>query len=121
MHNLPLFYLFGSLFETFWCFLALFVCAKLLNRNIGRAKQIVFRKSVAHLAAKHVDADKARALREVDKDITRREVEDERKAKDETAMAKIPIYSLRTKQKRKDFLEMVSNGLCNVVVLAGLV
>ena len=46
----------------------------------------------AHLAAKHVDADKARALREVDKDITRREVEDERKAKDETAMAKIPIH-----------------------------
>ena len=75
----------------------------------------------AHLAAKHVAADKARAMREVDKDITRREVEDERKAKDETAMAKIPIYSLRTKQKRKDFLEMVSDGLCNVVVLDGLV
>ena len=45
MHNLPLFYLFGSLFKKICCFLALFVCAKLLNRNIGRAKQIVFRKS----------------------------------------------------------------------------
>ena len=76
----------------------------------------------AHLSAMHVDADKARALREVDKGITRREEEEERKAKEETAMAmaKIPIYSLRTKQKRKDFLEMVSNGLCNVAVLVGL-
>ena len=47
MHNLPLFYLFGSLFKKICCFLALFVCAKLLNRNIGRAKQIVFRKSAS--------------------------------------------------------------------------
>lgn len=71
----------------------------------------------AHLVAMHVDADKARALREVAKDIARREEDDERKAKDETAMAKIPIHSLRTRQKRKDFLEMVSNDLCNVVIL----
>ena len=49
MHNLPLFYLFGSLFKKICCFLALFVCAKLLNRNIGRAKQIVFRKSACGL------------------------------------------------------------------------
>ena len=51
MHNLPLFYLFGSLFKKICCFLALFVCAKLLNRNIGRAKQIVFRKSVHWVTA----------------------------------------------------------------------
>ena len=49
MHNLPLFYIFGSLLKKCCCFLALFVCAKLLNQNIGRAKQIVFRKSAQRL------------------------------------------------------------------------
>ena len=33
---------FQKKFVAFWPF---FICAKLLNRNIGRAKQIVFRKS----------------------------------------------------------------------------
>ena len=45
MHNLPLFYLFGTLFKKNCVFLSLFVCAKLLNRDIGRAKKIAFRKS----------------------------------------------------------------------------
>ena len=39
MHNLPLLYLFWVIFNLFCCFLAHFVCAKLLNRNIGRAKK----------------------------------------------------------------------------------
>ena len=45
MHNLPLFYLFWVIFRKICLFLAHFVCAKLSNRNIGRAKKIAFRKS----------------------------------------------------------------------------
>ena len=45
MHNLPLFYLFWVIFRKICLFLAHFVCAKLSNRNIGRAKKNAFRKS----------------------------------------------------------------------------
>ena len=45
MHNLPLFYLFWVIFWKICLFLAHFVCAKLSDRNIGRAKKITFRKS----------------------------------------------------------------------------
>ena len=46
MQNLPMLYFFGSFFIFyFFCFLACFVCAQLLNRNIGCAKKITFRKS----------------------------------------------------------------------------
>ena len=47
MLNLPLFYLFWVIFLKICLFLAHFVCAKLSNRNIGRAKKIAFRKSEA--------------------------------------------------------------------------
>ena len=56
---------------------------------------------MAHLKAMHKDIDEARALREEDKTLAK-------KAKDETAMAKVPIYWLQTKKQRKDFLDMVS-------------
>ena len=46
MYNLPLFYLFWVIFRKICLFLAHFVCAKLSNWNIGRAKIIAFRKSV---------------------------------------------------------------------------
>ena len=39
----------GSYFKLFCWFLAHFVCAKLLNRNIVRAKKIAFRKSAYSL------------------------------------------------------------------------
>ena len=45
MYTLPLFYLFWVLFHVFCWFLAHFVYAKLLNRNIGCVKKFTFRKS----------------------------------------------------------------------------
>ena len=73
---------------------------------------------MAHLKAMHKDIDKARALREEDKTLAKQERVAEKKAKDETAMAKVPIYSLQTKKQRKDFLDMVSlSRLLLVIVL----
>ena len=63
---------------------------------------------MAHLKAMHKDIDEARALREEDKTLAKEGRDAEKKAKDETAMAKVPIYSLQTKKQRKDFLDMVS-------------
>ena len=45
MHNRPLFNLFWVIFQKNLFVFGPFVCAKLLNRNIGCAKKIAFRKS----------------------------------------------------------------------------
>ena len=61
----------------------------------------------SHLASKHADADTARAKREQDKKEVKTAQEEQIKARDETALAKISIYSLKTQSKRKEFLDMV--------------
>ena len=48
---------FGSFFKLFCWFLANFVCTKLSNRNIGRAKKFAFRKSVAVLPTNNYLSD----------------------------------------------------------------
>ena len=63
---------------------------------------------MAHLKAMHKEIDKARALRQEDKTLANEGRYAKKKAKDETAMAKVPIYLLQTKKQRKDFLDMVS-------------
>ena len=61
----------------------------------------------SHLASKHADADTARAKREQDKKEVKSAQEEEIKARDEIALSKISIYSLKTQSKRKEFLDMV--------------
>ena len=61
----------------------------------------------SHLASKHTDADTVRAKREQDKKEVKLAQEEEIKARDETALSKISIYSLKTQSKMKEFLDMV--------------
>ena len=49
----------------------------------------------------------ARTKREQDKKEVKMAQEERIKARDETALAKISIYSLKTQSKRKEFLDMV--------------
>ena len=60
----------------------------------------------SHLASKHSGADTARAKREQDKKEVKLAQEEEIKARDETALSKISIYSLKTQSKMKEFLDM---------------
>ena len=61
----------------------------------------------SHLASKHAGADTARAKREQDKKEVKSAQEEEIKARDEIALSKISIYSLKTQSKRKESLDMV--------------
>ena len=65
---------------------------------------------MAHLKAMHKDIDKARALGEEDKTLAKQEWVAEKKAMDETAMAKVPIYSLQTKKQRKGGMSMLADS-----------
>ena len=84
-------------------------CGKTISRGkAGALPKMMSNSSMfSHLASKHADANTARAKREQDKKEVKTAQEERIKARDETALAKISIYSLKTQSKRKEFLDMV--------------
>ena len=60
------------------------------------------------LAAMHNEVNNARTLRERDTTTAKRERDSKKKAKYKTVIAKVTIYSLQTKNQRKEFLDMAS-------------
>ena len=64
----------------------------------------------SHLASKHYDEENERVQEDAAADRARQEEEEARRARDETAQGCVQIFSLRTKEQRREFLDMVSSA-----------
>ena len=84
-------------------------CGRIISRGkTGNPKGKMANNGMhSHLASKHYEAEGARVVREAAVEAEVQEKEKDRRARDETAMAVIPIYSLRTQKERREFLAMV--------------